>query len=275
MRGVKLPFGGKPAQPLDPKLVAPMSAPAQPEKTGGRKVGVLVQHGFTGNPASMRDWAEHLAARGYAVEMPLLPGHGTTWQDLNTKTWDDFVRAVDAAVDKLVAENDAVVLAGLSMGGALTLRMAADRGDDLDGIVIVNPAVDTMRKDVKLLPVLKHLVPALPGIANDIKKPGADEHGYPMTPLKAAASMFGGFAALRRDLPRITLPVLYFRSQDDHVVDISTSRALHAGLSSRDFTERILTDSYHVATLDHDAPIIFEESAEFIARVTGTPYQQG
>jgi len=268
---VKIPFlGGASGSPetLDPALVAPMSTPARPELTGGRRIGVLVQHGFTGNPASMRPWAEDLAGRGYAVEMPLLPGHGTTWQELNTRTWADFVAAVNVAVDTLVAENDAVVVAGLSMGGALCLRIAADRGDQLAGAVLVNPAVDTLRKDVKLLPVLKHAVPAFPGIADDIKKPGVTEHGYPMTPLKAAASMFTGYAELRKDLPKVTIPVLFFRSSVDHVVDISSSRALNAGLSSKDFTERVLDNSFHVATLDNDAPAIFAESAEFIGRVT-------
>lgn len=272
---MKIPFLGAKAEPvagssvpLDPALVAPMSSPARPELTGGRRIGVLVQHGFTGNPASMRPWAEDLASRGYAVEMPLLPGHGTTWHELNRATWADFVAAADRAVDKLVAENDEVVVAGLSMGGALCLRLAADRGEQLAGAVVVNPAVDTLRKDVKLLPVLKHVVPAMPGIADDIKKPGVSEHGYPMTPLKAAASMFAGYAELRRDLPKVTVPVLFFRSAVDHVVDISSSRALNAGLSSKDFTERVLDDSYHVATLDNDAPTIFAESAQFIERVT-------
>ncbi len=265
---VKIPFRGAPSTPLDPALVAPMSTVARPELTDGRRVGVLVQHGFTGNPASMRPWAEHLAARGYAVEMPLLPGHGTVWQDMNKVTWADWVATVEGAFDKLAAENDVVVAVGLSMGGALCLRLAADRGDDLAGIVVVNPAVDTLRKDVKLLPALKHVVPAMPGIANDIKKPGADEHGYPMTPLRAAASMFAGYAELRRDLPKVTIPVLFFRSAEDHVVDISSSRALNAGLSSKDFEERVLENSYHVATLDNDAPRIFEESVDFIDRVT-------
>ena len=266
---VKIPFRGGPDVPLDPALVAPMSTAAKPELTDGRRVGVLVQHGFTGNPASMRPWAEDLAARGYAVEMPLLPGHGTRWQDLNKVTWADWVATAEGALDKLAAENDVVVAVGLSMGGALCLRLAADHGDDLAGVVIVNAAVDTLRKDVKLLPLLKLVVPGMPGIANDIKKPGADEHGYPTTPLKAAASMFAGYAELRRDLPRITVPVLFFRSAEDHVVDISSSRAINAGLSSKDFEERVLEDSYHVATLDNDAPRIFAESAEFIERVTG------
>jgi carboxylesterase len=265
---VKIPFRGAPAAPLDPTLVAPMSTAAQPELTGGRRIGVLVVHGFTGSPASMRPWAEDLAARGYAVEMPLLPGHGTRWPDMNKVTWADWVATVEGAFDKLSAENDAVVAVGLSMGGALSLRLAADRADDLAGVVMVNTAVDTMRKDAVLLPVLKRVVPAFPGIRNDIKKPGMDEIAYPYIPLKAAASMSAGWAELRRDLPKITIPVLYFRSKVDHVADISSSRAINAGLSSKDFEERILEDSYHVATIDNDAPRIFAESAEFIERVT-------
>lgn len=263
-----MPFRGNPPAPVDPAIVAPLSTAALPDLTGGRRVGVLVQHGFTGNPSSMRPWAQDLVARGYAVEMPLLPGHGTRWQDLNRTTWADWYATVTQAFDTLVAENDVVVVAGLSMGGALCLRLAADRGQDVAGVVLVNPAVDSLRKDVRLLPALKHVVPAMPGIANDIKKPGEDEHGYSLTPLKAAASMFEAFADLRRDLPQITVPVLLFRSSEDHVADISTSQALHAGLSSRDFNERVLEDSYHVATLDNDAPMIFAESAQFIERVT-------
>lgn len=270
---VRIPFRGAQAAPLDPTLVAPMSTPAKPEQTGGRRIGVLVVHGFTGSPASMRPWAQDLAARGYAVEMPLLPGHGTRWQDMNKVTWADWTATVEGAFDRLVAENDAVVAVGLSMGASLCLRLAADRGEELAGLVLVNAAVDSMRKDAVLLPFLKRVVPAFPGIRNDIKKPGMDEVAYPVLPLKAAYEMSRGWAELRRDLPKVTVPVLFFRSSEDHVADISSSRALNAGLSSKDFEERLLEDSYHVACLDNDAPRIFAESAEFIERVTAQ--QQG
>ncbi len=270
---VRIPFRGAQAAPLDPTLVAPMSTPAKPEQTGGRRIGVLVVHGFTGSPASMRPWAQDLAARGYAVEMPLLPGHGTRWQDMNKVTWADWTATVEGAFDKLVAENDAVVAVGLSMGASLCLRLAADRGAELAGLVLVNAAVDTLRKDAVLLPFLKRVVPAFPGIRNDIKKPGMDEVAYPVLPLKAAYEMSRGWAELRRDLPKVTVPVLFFRSSEDHVADISSSRALNAGLSSKDFEERVLENSYHVACLDNDAPRIFAESAEFMERVTAQ--QQG
>lgn len=246
----------------------PLSRPAQPDLTDGRRVGVLVCHGFTGSPASMRPWAEHLAAAGYAVEMPLLPGHGTTWQEMNKTGWADWYAEASRAFDRLLADNDLVFLAGLSMGGALMLRLAADHPDRVAGVIVVNPAVATDRKDVLALPLLKHVVGAFPGISNDIKKPGVTEHAYPKTPLRAAASMMAAWKPLRADLGRITAPLLFFKSAVDHVVDPSSQQLIIDGVGSTDVTLRMLEDSYHVATLDNDAEAIFTESAEFIARVT-------
>jgi len=257
-----------PALPADDDAARTLSVSAKPELTGGRRVGVLLSHGFTGSPYSIRPWGEHLAERGYAVEVPRLPGHATTWKDMNTTRWSDWYGEIVRAFDRLRASVDAVVVGGLSMGGALALRLAADRNDELAGVIVVNPAVATGRKDVLALPVLKHLVPAFPAIANDIKKPGMDERAYPKTPLKAAHSMMQNWKPLVADLPRITVPVLYFRSTEDHVVDGLSQPLITGAVSSRDLTVRPLENSYHVATLDNDAQQIFEESAEFIARVT-------
>ncbi|MCB0895379.1 MAG: alpha/beta fold hydrolase [Nocardioidaceae bacterium] len=249
-------------------LATPYSAAARPEMTGGRRVGVLLSHGFTGQPASITPWGQALAEHGYAVEVPRLPGHGTTWEELNTLTWADWYGELTKALDKLVDENDAVVVGGLSMGGALVLRLAADRPADIAGVVVVNPAVATKRFDVKLLPVLKHVVKSFPGIANDIKRPGGDEHGYTRTPLKAVHSMMQAWPGLVADLPKVTAPLLYFRSTEDHVVDEASEPIITGSVSSTDVTMVRLENSYHVATLDNDADKIFTETAAFVARVT-------
>ena len=247
---------------------APLSVAARPELTGGRRVAVLLSHGFTGSPASIRPWGEHLGALGYAVEVPLLPGHGTTWQDLNTRTWADWYATLSEVFTRLHETHDAVVVGGLSMGGALALRLAADHADAVAGVVLVNPAVSTKRLDVKLLPVLKHVVPSFPGIANDIKLPGVEERGYTRTPLRAIHTLLQAWPPLVADLPRVTAPLLYFRSSVDHVVDDSSEPIITGKVSSREVEVRRLPESYHVATLDNDAPQIFSESADFVARVT-------
>ncbi len=246
----------------------PLTVHARPELTGGRRIGVLLSHGFTGSPVSMRPWGRALAEKGYGVRVPLLPGHATSWQDLNTRTWDDWYAALGSELDALVAEHDAVVVGGLSMGGALVLRLAADRGEEISGVMLVNPAVATKRLDVKALPVLKHLVPSFPGLANDIKLPGVEEHGYTRTPLKAIHSLIRSWKPLIADLPNVKAPVVYFRSAVDHVVDDASQPIILGGISSTDVEVVPLPESFHVATLDNDAPTIFERSAEFIARVT-------
>jgi carboxylesterase len=247
---------------------APLALPAQPERTGGRAVGVLLVHGFTGSPASMKPWAHALAEQGYAVEVPLLPGHGTRWQDLNAVAWTDWYAEGEAAFDRLRASCEAVVVAGLSMGGSVALRLAEERGTQVSGVVLVNPFVSSTRKELVALPVLKHVVPSLRGVVNDIKKPGQDEHGYDRLPLKGLGAVTAMWKVVVPDLGRVTQPLLYFRSSADHVIDASSSAAVLRGVSSTDVEERMLEESYHVATLDNDAERIFAESAEFVARVT-------
>jgi carboxylesterase len=154
------------------------------------------------------------------------------------------------------------------MGAALVLQLAAEHDAEIAGVVVVNPAVATKRKDVKLLPVLKHVVPSFPAIANDIKKPGQDEYAYPKTPLKAAHSMMSSWPGVVDGLGRITKPVLYLRSSEDHVVDERSEGIIKDKLGSTDVTWVPLDNSYHVATLDHDAERVVEESAAFISRVT-------
>lgn len=247
----------------------PFYADAVPDPDDGQRVGVLLSQGFTGSPASMVPWGRYLAGQGFGVAVPRLPGHGTTWQELNRTRWADWYGEVERAFEKLRADCDQVVVGGLSMGGSLALRLAADRGREVAGVLLVNPAVNIERRELVLLPLLKYVVPGFPGIADDIKKPDVHEHGYDRTPLKATHSMLQGWKALRADLPRVTQPILMFRSTEDHVVAPSSARIITSTVSSRDLTERMLENSYHVATLDHDAPTIFEESADFVRRVTG------
>ena len=247
----------------------PFFADGTPSESDGRVVGVLLIHGFTGCPASMVPWGRHLAQEGYAVAVPRLPGHGTTLNELNRMRWTDWYDEVERAFDKLSANCDRVVVAGLSMGGCLALRVAEERGNEVAGVVVVNPWLSTTDPRRHLAPVLKRLLPSLSATTNDIKKPGQDEHAYDRVPLKATASVFEMWKRVVPDLPKVTQPLLHFRSTVDHTIDQSSGPLLMSRISSRDTTERTLHDSYHVATLDNDAPQIFSESVDFIRRVTG------
>lgn len=252
----------------------PFYAEGRASAPGARPTGVLLSHGFTGSPASIVPWGRYLAEQGLAVAVPRLPGHATTWRELNRTRWQDWYDEVERAFDRLRQQCDQVVVGGLSLGGALVLRLAEERGNEVAGIVVVNPGLSTYSRLAPFRHVLKHLVPTTPAIRNDIKKPGQDEVAYDKVPTRAAASMVDAWKVVIADLPRVTQPLLMFRSAEDHVVPPSSARLVESRVSSRHLTERVLEESYHVATLDNDAPAIFEESAEFIRRVTSQPTAQ-
>jgi esterase/lipase len=235
------------------------------------RTGVLLVHGFTGTPMSMRPWGEHLAAEGFAVRCPLLPGHGTRWQDCNLSTEHDWTEAVGAAFDELAKDVDRVVVAGLSMGGTLATRLAEVRPADVAALILVNPSLMTLRLDAKLLPLLAKITPSWAPIGSDIKKPGVVELAYPKLPTRAMLGLRRLWTATRADLARVTAPVLLFRSREDHVVEPASSAALLAGVSTTDTTEVVLEDSFHVATLDNDAPKIFAESVAWIRQRVPAP----
>ncbi|MER5642277.1 alpha/beta fold hydrolase [Kitasatospora sp. NPDC002227] len=245
----------------------PLLPGAEPFHQAGGPVGVLLVHGFTGSPQSMRPWAERLAAAGHTVSVPLLPGHGTRWQDMQATRWEDWYAEADRALRELADTCEQVFVCALSMGGSLALRLAARHGDAISGLVLVNPSVRSDNPASVLLPVLRHLVPTLPGVANDIALEGSTEVGYDRVPLHAAWSLGRLWKTVQEELPGIKQPLLLLHSPQDHVVSAANSELVLARISSTDVTELLLERSYHVATLDHDAELIFEASLDFIRRL--------
>jgi len=244
--------------------MSPVLPGAEPFEAAGGPVGVLLCHGFTGSPQSLRGWADYLAGQGLTVSLPRLPGHGTAWQDLATTGGDDWVAEVDAAFRRLASRCEQTFVFGLSMGGCLALRLAETHGSAVRGLVLVNPSLAPDTRLFLLAPVLKYVVRSLPGIASDIKKPGAHELGYDRVPVRAAATLPKLWGTTVRHLGDATQPVLVYHSTEDHVVGPASMRALLAGLPDGQVTVRECTDSYHVATLDNDAEAIFEGSLKFI-----------
>ncbi len=233
---------------------------------GSDEIGVLLCHGLTSSPQSMRPWGEHLASEQITVRCPRLPGHGTTWQELNRTRWTDWYGAAERELDELRARCRSVFVFGQSMGGTLTLRLAQQH-PGLAGIALVNPSVMTLRKEAILLPVLSRLVSTVAGIPGDIAKPGSVELAYDRLPLRATASLQELWRLVRGDLRKVRLPVLMFRSATDHVVEPANSALVLDRITSADITDVVLLDSYHVATLDHDAPRLFAGSVEFVQRI--------
>lgn len=190
---------------------------------------------------------------------------------MNLTTWEDWYSEAERNFQLLKESCDTVFVCGLSMGGSLTLRLAEKHGNEIRGIVLVNPAVHSERPDRHLLPVISKILGSFPGISNDIKKPGQDEVAYQRIPLKAAHSLSKFWKIVKSDIANVTQPILLFRSEVDHVVESSNAAWILEHVSSEDKAEVILKDSFHVATLDNDAPLIESMSIDFIRRLSHQP----
>ena len=252
-------------------MTAPILPGAEPWSFKGGPHGVLVLHGFTGNPQSLRPLAEAVAAAGYSVDLPLLPGHGTSLDDMLATRWDDWSKAAEAAFQALAARCDRVAVAGLSMGGTLTCWLA-EQHPEIAGIALVNPLIEApdeeFRRGIRAL--LDAGSEVFDAIGSDIAKEGAIEAAYPGTPLAALLSLFEGADTVAARLGEIRCPILLLNSREDHVVEPASGDVLErsaGGPLERVFLER----SFHVATLDYDAPLIEERVVAFVADVLGGP----
>jgi carboxylesterase len=230
--------------------------------------GFLALHGFTGNPSSMRGFAHAAAAAGWHVELPRLPGHGTTVQEMMTTGWDDWAAAADAAYQRLAARCEHVVVGGLSMGGALALWVAQQH-PGVAALVCVNPATTRQGDDVieMLEDFVAQGVDVVPGIGSDIADPDASESAYDGTPVRPLLSFMDGLAGIQDGYGEMRMPLLLWTSRQDHVVEPAQSERLAAEYGGP-VDHRWLERSYHVATQDFDRDLIFLESIEWMSDVS-------
>src|SRR6476661_713766 len=226
------------------------------------RTGVAICHGFTGSPLSVMPWAEHLADLGYAVSVPLLPGHGTDWRQLARTGWQDWYRSYEKALQDLADRTDSCFAAGLSMGGAIALLTAARH--PVAGVSVVNPGLSFYDRRVRVIGVLKYFHrTTLPIQEEQPTAAVTDDGDYSRTPLAAVHELKKLFGATIRGLHKVNAPVQVFKSRTDAVVPPTSLATLRRRLGPRLVEVVDLHNSGHVATLDLDAAEIFSRSIQF------------
>jgi carboxylesterase len=242
----------------------------------GGKIGVLVIHGFTGSPVSIAPWAKFLNQLGYTVHAPLLPGHGTTWQQMNETTWPDWYKGVEDSYLELREKCDRVFVAGFSMGAALALKLCQIRGGEIEGLLLVNPSVHDRRLVLKFTPILKYFIPSIKSRRiTDVAKPNPPKHSYGRTPLRALDSLRKLWKLAERDLYLVDLPVMIGYSINDHVVNPENSDTIIENIYSVDIREVIFEKSFHNVALDYEADLLNEQSQIFIEEVLSGQVNRG
>lgn len=235
---------------------------------GERGSGALVLHGFTGAPASVRNVAEAVAGAGHHVELPRLPGHGTSIDDMLATAWADWIGEARAAYERLAHRADRIVLVGQSMGATLTLALALEQA--VRGVVCINPLVRPRGDDVieMIDDYLEDDIRVAPGEGSDIADPDGSDISYAGTPLAQLRSLLvEGVGPIADRFAELRAPLRLFTSRQDHVVDPADSvhlAAVYGGPVVHTWLER----SFHVATRDFDRDLVVAETVAFVEQVT-------
>lgn len=262
---------------MDAVVATPAAAPWSASGRGAAgRTGVVVVHGFTASPITTRPLGQRLAAAGYTVEVPVLPGHGTSVRDLATTRYEDWFGAVDRVTRHVAERCDRVVVVGHSMGGTIALDLAARGSAPVDALVAINPQVlEPPGLLARAAPLLQHVVRGVPrrlaGLpADDLALQGVSEHAYGTVPSRAARSLLAELPRVRAQLLDVTVPLLVVRSRVDHTVDPANALAVLDLVGSGSLRQLVCERSYHVPQLDHDRELVEDAVLRFLAEVATT-----
>lgn len=228
----------------------------------GNNIGILLSHGFTGATFSMMPLAEAYKKVGYTVCLPRLAGHGTNLDDMAASTYEDWINSIEEGLAKLKETCDTIIMSGLSMGGTLTLYMAA-KHPEIKAIIPINAAV--------VIPYMHEAAHVdneiIPGSGSDIKKQGVPEIGYKDTPVKSILEIRKLMRIVEESLFQIKCPTLIFVSPEDHTVPAFNADLIYTSINSAQKSIIETPNSYHMATLDHDKEFIIEQSLSFVESI--------
>lgn len=259
---------------MDTDRIQPGCEPWRATGEGDRaRTGVVLVHGFTGNPRATTPMGRRLHERGHTVDVVRLPGHGSTVRDFARTRYDDWRGAVDAAVDRTRAQCDRVVLVGHSMGGTLSLDVASSRVGDVDAVAAINAIVLSPTELLaRLAPVLQWVVPLVPRDAaglpsDDIARPDVSEGAYPWVAAKAAQSLQRALPRVRSQLLDLVQPLLVVTSPQDHTVDPRNGDAIVELVGSGDVERVTAPRSFHVPQIDWDRELVEDAVIAFVERV--------
>lgn len=234
-------------------------------------IGVLLVHGLNGSKNDFAEMESLLRSHGMVVVNTLLPGHGAHVKDLLAMGWEDWARAVREELQVLKQLCDVVFLVGHSLGGALSLHVAAH--EDIAGIVSICAPLHMYPWLKAAVGIAKYITPLLPTMREDVRDPEArlrySRDVYRWTPMRPVESLLLYLPQLREELPRITAPALIMTSIHDHVVPARDGREIYRRIGSQDKYLVTFHRSYHVVMRDHDREEVFAKTLAFISSHAG------
>jgi len=256
----------------------------------GGSSGVLLIHGLTGTPAQMRFMGKGLHRAGYTVYGMQLAGHCGSEADLLRTGWRDWRDSVHAAADKLLRDVDHLFVAGLSMGAVLALQLAIDRPQHVAGLGLYGSTFFYDGWTIPKMARLSFMLPLACGmglfknrrfmesfpygikdervrarIAGAMFEGQSDMAGLPGNPWPSLAEFHKLVWNVRPRLHKVRAPCLIMHSADDDIASVRNAQLIERRVSAPSETV-LLTDSYHMITVDGERDKVIAHSAEFFER---------
>jgi len=214
-----------------------------------------------------------LAARGLTVSGVLLPGHGTTPEELAHTHREEWIAACEAELARLRDRCETLFVGGLSLGSLLTLWLGAHHAD-LAGLILLGPAIKVRDWRIHLAPLAKYVITYMPvdhTEDNDLCDPDAIDRVwcYDTRPVAAVAQVLALQREVRRLLPRVRQPALIIQGRHDTALTPDAAQIVHDRISSADKTVLWLENSGHNVLIDGERERVWEESIEWIGERVG------
>ena len=232
----------------------------------GGPVGCLLIHGGTGSPPEMRPMGEYLANQGLTVLGVRLAGHGTTPEDLASTTWQDLVASAEEGLGRLQDQCEQVFVAGLSLGGLITLYLAAHH-PIAGAIVMAAPAYITDWR-FRFLPLIKHFVRWHHSSGElDLTDPNGRERVffYRRIPVVFGEQVGRLLREVHDNLAQVIVPVLIMQGRCDRIIPADSAQILLDSLGSRDKEIVWWPNSGHAITVDSERQAVWTRAYEFMA----------
>jgi carboxylesterase len=230
---------------------------------GKRGTAVLLLHGLTGTPLEMQVLGERLAAEGYTVHIPLLPGRGTRPDDMDDLCWDDWMQAALKSYDTLAHSHGKVVVGGLSAGGTMALDLALRR--DPAALLLYAAVLEVSHRGAYLAPYVWRIIRRWPSPPSDMVEPNELLRCYDPAPVRAMCELITGISRVRSRIGEIRAPTLVAHSVQDRLVPLASAEEIASRIGGP--VEKLyLEGTGHAITADAKRTEVAEASARFVRR---------
>jgi len=225
---------------------------------GKKDAGLLLIHGFTATTVEVSWLASYFHQMGYSVATPLLPGHGTSPEDLNKTRYQDWIITVEESYQKLTKSCQKVIVGGESMGAVLSLYLAAIH-DEIAALLLYSPALKVDQLGYSRF--LRFFKSVLPKKNYD---DGMPWQGYTVYPLNAAFEFYKLQRMTQSKISKVKSPTIIFHGAHDQTIDKDVSEFIYHAIASPVKKILKLNNSGHVMLLDKEIELIVEETWKFL-----------